>query len=238
MIATDNSLTLEPGALTPENAPIIELDNTGKVPNVPNVPAETAEPDTAHGDAKVPEQITRDNASRVPAPTTPGIPRWAGDVDVRLADDPDVAGYTRSTVAIGGANVLDAPGYAIDAILREYAYEKDDRNADYYAEITFNVEDHAIPVRYAYRAAAALALLARAYEKNLPEPTEQEVDGMEKAIRALSETPVPEPLEKRTPAQILRRQHIAHGALDDRDFRRQALNLLADIAETLENTTK
>lgn len=174
------------------------------------------------------EPITRDNVSRVPNPDAPGIPRWASVSDVY----PQTSDYTRSVSLTGGVNVLDEPGYSFGVLLTQTSYEHADAPAETYADINLESESHDIPVLYAYRTAAAICLLARAYERNLPEPSKADVDRVESGIRQLLEGDV-------TPDQLRAIHKLKYSGLaDETDFRRTLRDLLEAIYMSLDPEAK
>lgn len=110
------------------------------------------------------------------------LPQWAGDADVWTPKDDDYV--TRATTITGGANIIDSPGgTALDLILTQNVFERDDGTANAYADVTVNgTPDHTIPVSLGYRTAAALALLTFAFDHNAPEPTAAQITELESQL--------------------------------------------------------
>lgn len=112
------------------------------------------------------------------------LPNWAGDADVWTPKD-DYA--TRATTITGGANIIDPPGgTALDLILTQNVFERDDGTANAYADVIVNgTPDHTIPITLGYRTAAALVLLTFAFEHNTPEPTAAQITKLESQLHQL-----------------------------------------------------
>ena len=113
------------------------------------------------------------------------LPHWAGDCDISTGnDDWD---WTRRIRCTGGASVADNPtGSTIDVILDRFDYLMKDGTEQTNVTLHINSDDEGyIPLEYAFRTAAAILAMLRAYDLNTPEPTERQVDDIEARLADL-----------------------------------------------------
>lgn len=118
------------------------------------------------------------------------LPLWAGDADV-YAGEADYD-WTRTVRCTGGAPVADEPGgTTVDVMIDRYDRIMKDGSTDTNVSMHINSnEDGYIPLKYAFRTAAAILAMLRAYDLNTPEPTERQVDDIEARLADLLDVEV------------------------------------------------
>lgn len=127
------------------------------------------------------DDMTKDPCA-IDVPDSLRTPKWCSDLDVYVPGEND--DWTRCIRTTGGVGVVDEPGGdTLSVSLNVNVYEHGTARPEAYGSIDILTDvGHDLPLKYATRTAAAIALLDAAFQLNA-EPTSEQLDMLEASIR-------------------------------------------------------